>query len=334
MKQWKLFILITAGITVCVLAFLCVYLDLYSEENKIKLNKKTVIFNVTKFNGNLHENLETKNTASSDINPGYEFVPIPKSSSATRDVPWINEKLFLDACTSNGTPVFMAAYRTVLRDPLPGEEDNVHLAAQMLCGIVIKPGGIFSQNASIGPYTQARGFQKGPTYIGNSLTTTIGGGVCKIASTLYNVAILCNLQIVERHCHSMPVPYVPYGQDATVAYGVRDLKFRNSNVFPVMIWAKGVDNVLYIGFYGSEKPPAVKWHHEKYNIVKAGRIYRKNPDLPPGTENIVLEGMEGATVKTWITITNQDGTATVKSLGISKYNPMDYIIETEMGCRP
>ena len=35
----------------------------------------------------------------------------------------------------------------------------------------------------------------------------------------YNVAVLSNLKIIERHNHSMPVPYVPYGQDATVAYG-------------------------------------------------------------------------------------------------------------------
>jgi hypothetical protein len=110
----------------------------------------------------------------------------------------------------------------VLKDPLPGEESNVHLAAKILSGAIVNPGEIFSQNERIGPYSESRGFQKGPTYNGSKLSTTIGGGVCKIASTLYNAAILSNLPIVERHPHGMPVPYVPYGQDATVSYGKID----------------------------------------------------------------------------------------------------------------
>ena len=242
------------------------------------------------------------------------------------DVPWEEDETFFKTKMRNDTNVLMAAYRTVLRDPLPGEEDNVHLAARMLRGIVIQPGQIFSQNTSIGPYTMERGFQKGPTYIGTRLTTTIGGGVCKIASTLYNVTVLCNLEIVERYNHTMPVPYVPYGQDATVAFGSRDFRFRNNTSTPIMIWAEGVENTLYIAFYGRFPAPVVVWEHETLEVRKATRNVSINPKLKPGEEKVVLEGMDGAVVKSWLYIKGQDWIQ-IRYMGVSDYKPMPYYIE-------
>lgn len=247
-------------------------------------------------------------------------------SGPTGDFPWINEGEFVEACEKNGTGVLLGGYRAVLRDPLPGEEYNVHLAASMLAGIVVKPGQVFSQNQSIGPYTEDKGFKKGPTYFGTTLTTTVGGGVCKIASTLYNAAVMSNLTIIERHNHTMPVPYVPYGQDATVAYGVKDFRFRNDTGDDIMIWAKGVDNILYMAIYGKHPSPIIEWTHEVLEIREAPFQYKTNPNLEPDSQRIVVEGMYGALIKSWVTITTGDE-AKVKYMGISDYKPMPYLIE-------
>lgn len=257
--------------------------------------------------------------------PLYGEVPV---SGPVTSVPWEHDEELFEACSKNGVKILMAAYRTVLKDPLPGEEYNVHLAAGRLAGLVIKPGQVFSQNGAIGPYTTERGFQKGPTYIGTKLTTTIGGGVCKIASTLYNVTALCNLEIVERHAHSMPVPYVPYGQDATVAYGSRDFSFRNNTTSPIMIWAEGVDNILYIAFYGNEPAPVVEWKHEVLEVRKAPVNVNINQALKPGEEKVVLEGMDGAVVKSWLYIKGNDWTKT-RYMGVSDYRPMPSIVERD-----
>jgi hypothetical protein len=241
-------------------------------------------------------------------------------------LPWQKDREFLKARLRNDTNVLLGGYRTVLKDPLPGEEYNVHLAASLLAGIVIKPGAVFSQNNAIGPYTEDKGFEKGPTYIGTTLTTTIGGGVCKIASTLYNVAVLSDLKIVERHNHSMPVPYVPYGQDATVSYGSKDIRFLNNTGSEIMIWAQGIDNVLYMAFYGSRPAPSVEWRHEVVEIRKAPVQYRLNPGLGSGNQKQLLEGMDGAVVKSWITVT-RGNSVDVRYMGISDYKPMPHLVE-------
>ncbi len=248
-------------------------------------------------------------------------------SGPVNRVPWEKDPEFLKAQEENNTFVMMAAYRTVLPNPLPGEEANVHLGAKYLRGKVIKPGEVFSQNFAVGPYSQWRGFQEGPVYLGNQLSRTTGGGVCKIASTLYNVAVICNLPVVERHAHSMPVPYVPYGQDATVNYGAKDIKFTNNLSHPILIWSQGVGNNLYVALYSNSKPPQVKWHHKVLKIQKAHKVYKNNWSLPEGEEKLLYPGMDGALIKSWVTIEDKDGKPEIKQMGSCWYSPMPHIIE-------
>lgn len=255
-----------------------------------------------------------------------EGIDAEMASGPERNMPWINDSEFIEAVARNKTYVMLGGYKTVLKDPLPGEEYNVHLAADMLAGIVVKPGAIFSQNDAIGPYIESRGFRKGPTYIGTMVTTTVGGGVCKIASTLYNVAVLSGVKITERHNHTMPVPYVPYGQDATVSYGNKDFKFMNTTDSDILIWAKGVDNVLYMAFYGSRPAPAVEWVHEVLETTEAPVVYRINTSLAEDEKRLLMEGMDGAVVKSWIRI-GEGNEAEMKYMGLSRYQPMPHLIE-------
>lgn len=246
-------------------------------------------------------------------------------SGAATSFPWDYDDDFLKMKEKYNTSILMAGYKTYLKDPMPGEEENVYIAANILKGAIVKPGEIFSQNNTIGPYTKDKGFMEGPTYFGSDLITTVGGGVCKIATGLYNTAILCNLPIIERSAHSLPVTYVPYGQDATVAYGIRDFRFKNSTDHTILIWAEALQNTLYIGFYGTSYPPRVEWHHEVLSIKKASVINEVDASLPAGSKTLVLEGMDGGVIKSWITIQNTDGTLTTKMLGFSSYMPIPYI---------
>jgi hypothetical protein len=262
------------------------------------------------------------------LQKGSKIYSAPEVSGPATILPWEYDADFQKAMKDNNAYIQLANYCTVLKDPLPGEEINVHIAARLLKGTIVKPGKVFSQNAAIGPYSAYKGFQQGPVYIGFQLKSTVGGGVCKIASTLYNVAILSNLPVIERYNHSMPVPYVPLGQDATVCYGVKDLKFVNNTSYPLLIWAEGIDNRLYIGFYGQSIPPLVEWHHETLKQIKTWNVYRKNYDLKAGSEKVIAAGMDGAIVRTWLTIKNpRTGEIITKKLGKDYYNPMPAVVD-------
>ncbi len=239
---------------------------------------------------------------------------------------WENDEEFLKVRTELKTPIRMAAFQTTLPDPLPGEEYNVGLAARMLAGTVVRPGQVFSLNGTLGPRTKSKGFREGPAYSGGRIIQVTGGGICKISTTLYNVAILANLEIIERRPHGMLVPYVPPGQDATVSYGTLDMKFRNTTNSPILIWAEKVDNTLYMAFYGNVRPPKVRWYHQVLFRWEMPVFRYYSPDLPSGEERVVQSGAEGIQVKNWVTIHHANGKTEQKELGIDYYNPMPKII--------
>jgi len=89
--------------------------------------------------------------------------------------------------------------------------------------------------------------------IGEKRVPSIGGGLCQVATTLYNVALLSGISIRERKSHSSPVSYVSPGLDATVSKdeGI-DLKIQNPYRNPLMIKAKIINNKLQMEIYGTQ----------------------------------------------------------------------------------
>lgn len=251
----------------------------------------------------------------------------PEESSPVTNLPWRNETNFLYQKEKYNTPFLMAGFVAVLKNPLPGEEANVTHSASMVRGQVLEKGETFSQNKTLGPYTIEKGFKEGASYSGGKIVMTTGGGVCKIATTLYNLAVLSNLEIVERYNHSMPINYVPYGQDATVSYGSKDIKFKNTTNGNILIWSELIGNKLYMGFYGSERPPNITWNHTTSNIQKPGKKYIKNKSLKKGQMIEKVKGLPGATVKSTTTIEYPNGDISIKNMGISNYNPLPSVIE-------
>ncbi len=134
---------------------------------------------------------------------------------------------------------------------------NIRLAVQRLDGQVLKPGDTLSFNAVVGsrqaPDTL---FEPAPVFSDRGRVRALGGGVCQVSSTLYAVMLLTDLQVVERHAHAMPVPYLEPGLDATVS-NTLDLKLRNPHPFSVQV-RTSVQGRRVIAEVWAERPPAGK----------------------------------------------------------------------------
>ena len=131
---------------------------------------------------------------------------------------------------------------------------NLRLVCEILDGYILQPGEEFSYNGVIGERTEERGFQPAPAYSGDRLIQDIGGGVCQGSSTLYNCALLADLQVTERVCHGFTVNYLPIGLDAAVNWNTKtDLKFVNSTHFPIMIKAEVSDGYMKMKMLGTDE---------------------------------------------------------------------------------
>ena len=105
---------------------------------------------------------------------------------------------------------------------------NLRLAANKINGTVLLPGETFSYNKVVGARTIAAGYKNAAIYQNGEVVDGLGGGICQISTTLFNAALFANLEIVELHNHQFVPSYVGAGRDATVVYGAKDFKFKNS----------------------------------------------------------------------------------------------------------
>jgi len=128
--------------------------------------------------------------------------------------------------------------------------ENAFTSLGYLNNITVNSGDIFSFNETAGPYTEERGYIFGYAFVGNKVVTSIGGGVCRASSLLYNAVLEARLPVVERHPHSMPVYYVPANRDATIWYGSLDFRFKNHCPFPLLLRSATAERTVYISIWG------------------------------------------------------------------------------------
>lgn len=129
----------------------------------------------------------------------------------------------------------LASFTTHFSTGQVNRATNIRIAAALIDGTVVPPGAVFSVNQTTGPRTPDKGFRVAPVYSGQEVVYGVGGGVCQISTTIYNAVLEAGLKVVERHQHSLPVHYVPWGRDATISYGAADFRFQNTSGGPVIV---------------------------------------------------------------------------------------------------
>lgn len=128
---------------------------------------------------------------------------------------------------------------------------NLLMAAQSLNGLAIMPGETLSVNDILGNTTASPSYLEAPAFAGALVVTERGGGVCQVATALYMAALCADLEIVERFPHTFACDYAPLGLDATLAYGVKDLKIRNNGDSPVYVSVRAKGQTVDASFSGA-----------------------------------------------------------------------------------
>lgn len=136
----------------------------------------------------------------------------------------------------------------------------------------------------------------------------MAGGVCQVTTTLYNAALMAELEIVERHPHSMTVGYVPLGRDAAVAGNYKDLKFRNNTEYPIMIEAYASGGKLVMNIFGHEVHNAGRKVSfdtvYEATIPKPAEKVTEDPERLEGEREVTSKGRTGCKVSVYKTVTD------------------------------
>ena len=171
----------------------------------------------------------------------------------------------------------------------PDRTTNLRLAANKINGTVLMPGEVFSYNLVVGERTIAAGYKNAAIYQNGEVVDGLGGGICQISSTLYNAALFANLQMVELYNHQFVPSYVTAGRDATVVYGVKDFKFKNSRKYAIKITCSVSGGVAKFQIWGVKEPT-------EYDVSVYANVSRTSSYIKATTYRTLK--LNGATVKT------------------------------------
>jgi vancomycin resistance protein YoaR len=184
------------------------------------------------------------------------------------------------------------------------------------------PGEVFSLAKQLEPISFAAGYRASKVIVNGKLEQGIGGGVCQIASTLYNSLLLTDFDITMRQNHSLSVAYVPLGRDATYATDAIDFKFKNNTQYPMFVESYCENNKVYVNIFAhpSIKPPyEIKFDSVTTEVINPpAPKYIEDPTLSQGAQVEELRALNGRKVKLY-KLYYKDGALIKKELVNNSY---------------
>lgn len=225
-------------------------------------------------------------------------------------------------------PDKLSEYSTIFDSSNRNRSNNLAISAEKIDGTIIMPGETFSYNQTVGERTIAAGYKEAGAYAGGKVVQDVGGGICQTSSTLYNAALLANLEIVDRSNHQFLTSYVDASRDATVAWGSIDFQFKNTRTYPIKIEASAQNGVCEMTIYGikEDKEYEVVIESEVLSYIPFTTKYENDDSLEEGEEVVEQSGYTGCTSEAY-KILKLNGKVVSKTL-LSKdtYDPMTRII--------
>ncbi|MCD4685094.1 MAG: VanW family protein [Anaerolineae bacterium] len=206
---------------------------------------------------------------------------------------------------------------------------NIQVATANFHGLVIPPGGVFSFNEWLGDVSTASGYEQGLIIVGNQTITGVGGGVCQVATTAFQVAFYGGYPIMERIEHAYRVAYYEEGEgagmDATVYSPIVDFRFVNDTPYHLLIetYYNAANSTLTWKFYSTSLGRRVEKDgpYIRNQTPAPPAIYRANAELSPGQIRHVDYATSGADVFVYRTVYEGDRVIIDREEFHSRYVP-------------
>lgn len=196
----------------------------------------------------------------------------------------------------------LGAYSTDFSSSSAGRAKNVTTGCSKVNGTILYPGDEFELCSTVSPFTQENGYELAGAYQNGTTVESFGGGICQVATTLYNAVIRAELEVTMRFNHSMQVHYVQPSMDAAIAGNYKDLRFKNNLDAPVYIEGYCSGGKIYFNIYGKETRPAnreISFESETLATVEPKVSFELNPQMALGTISVQQGSNKGCVAQLW-----------------------------------
>ncbi|MEC4294301.1 VanW family protein [Adlercreutzia shanghongiae] len=204
---------------------------------------------------------------------------------------------------------------------------NIHRAADLLNdSIVPANGGEWSFNATVGEASEESGFQAAHAIINGKYDDAIGGGICQVATTVFNAVYEAGYPVTERRNHSLYISSYPTGRDAAIAFPDLDLTWVNDGTSDVLVRSRYTDSTLTVTLYGIGPGYVVSTQTGDW---EAGEPFKKRTKVdesePEGTRYVKTAGADGRSVTVHRVVRDRAGNVLHEEDFASHYAPIDEV---------
>jgi vancomycin resistance protein YoaR len=174
----------------------------------------------------------------------------------------------------------------------PYRVQNIGEAARRVNGTLLMPGETFSLNDTIKERTEENGYTEGFVVgAGGVFDEALGGGVSAAATTVWTGAFFAGMERVQTIAHSIYISRYQPGLEATVAWGIFDMKFRNDTPNAVFITAGTTNSSMTVSFWGTKEYDDITAEFgARKSIVPYEKIYDESEDC------LGQNGVDGFTI--------------------------------------
>ena len=234
--------------------------------------------------------------------------------------------LTTDQARSMGINKRISTFTTTYSSGMASRVNNIHVLGAALDGKLVAPGASFSLNGAVGQRTAAKGYQEANAIVKGKLVPQLGGGICQVATTLFNAIFFSGFPVTERINHSFYISHYPPGRDATVSWGGPDLRWKNTSPNWVLVSVSYSSDSITVSLYGTDPGYHISYttvpftDNVPYKTVKVN-----DPTMAVGTQTVVSPGENGG--KVIVTRTVKKGPTVVRTdTFTSNYTPVDETI--------
>ena len=223
----------------------------------------------------------------------------------------------------------LGTFQTNFGSSAAGRAQNVRNACSKINGTILYPGEEFSTYEKISPFTQENGYGIAGAYENGQVVESVGGGVCQVATTLYNAVIRAELDVTMRYNHSMMVSYVPPSDDAAIAGTYKDFRFKNNMDTPVYIEGTSDGGILTFKVYGVENRPSnrvVSFESETVEKKDIEVQFNVSSDYDLGYIATTQSAHQGVVARLWKIVTVDGVQQSREIFNKSTYNSSPKII--------
>lgn len=218
----------------------------------------------------------------------------------------------------------LGTFTTSFRTSNSSRSANVRNGCALINGATIYPGDEFSTYEAVSPFSEANGYYMAGSYVNGKVVDSLGGGICQVSTTLYNAVLLSELDVTERHNHSMIVTYVDPSADAAIAESAgKDFRFINNTGAPIYI--EGVttdDKNITFTIYGEENRDGnrqIRYESEVVSkTVPSSEVVYTSASMPVGSVSVQSAHI-GYTANLWKVVTENGVEVSRDKINSSSY---------------